>query len=153
MKRATRCEQHGVNRYRFHFDDYTVPDLCKIVNIKIKAKGYKMTADAERNLNAIIDKNTTADLRSKCDGPAELPTRSGEHVTGLTVRRYNGRLTDNLLQWAADCMNQRLDLTASGEQLITLTKDDLSEAIKKFQLARPPQKKDPALLGGEQVGR
>ncbi|EOD05039.1 hypothetical protein EMIHUDRAFT_125317, partial [Emiliania huxleyi CCMP1516] len=114
--------------YRFHFDDYTVPDLCKIVNIKIKAKGYKMTADAEKNLNAIIDKNTTADLRSK----------------------YNGRLTDNLLQWAADCMNQRLDLTASGEQLITLTKDDLSEAIKKFQLARPPQKKDPALLGGEQ---
>jgi len=116
-------------KYRFHFDDYTVPDLCKIVNIKIKAKGYKMTADAEKNLNAIIDKNTTADLRSK----------------------YNGRLTDNLLQWAADCMNQRLDLTASGEQLITLTKDDLSEAIKKFQLARPPQKKDPALLGGEQV--
>eukprot|EP00967_Tisochrysis_lutea_P139943 scaffold254908_cov30-Tisochrysis_lutea.AAC.2 len=116
-------------KYRFHFDDYSVEDLVKIVHIKIKANGYKMTDDAAANLTSIIDKGTTKELRSK----------------------YNGRLTDNLLQWASDHMNQRLPLSAKGELLITLEKVDLMEAIKKFLLARPPQKKDPALLGGQQV--
>lgn len=116
-------------KYRFHFDDYTVPDLVKIVDIKVGAKGYKLTPDASRSLGAIIDSGTTPELRSK----------------------YNGRLTDNLLQWASDHLNQRLDLRATGEQLITLDKSDLSAAIKKFALARPPQKKDPAMLGAEQV--
>ena len=80
-------------------------------------------------VNSIIDKDTNADLRSK----------------------YNGRLTDNLLQWASDEMNTRLPLNAKGDQLITLEKSDLASAIKRFQTARPPEKKDPALLGGEQV--
>jgi len=116
-------------KYRFHFDDYTVPELVTIINIKIKAKGYKLTADATNNLAAIIDSGTNADLRSK----------------------YNGRLTDNLLQWASDEMNTRLPLNAKGDQLITLEKSDLASAIKRFQTARPPVKKDPGLLGGEQV--
>merc|ERR1711953_1335372 len=72
-------------KYRFHFEDYTVPELVTIINIKIHAKGYKLTSDAQNNLNSIIDKDTNADLRSK----------------------YNGRLTDNLLQWASDEMNTR----------------------------------------------
>ena len=48
-------------------------------------------------------------------------------------------------------MNTRLPLNAKGEELITLSKSDLSAAIVRFKSARPPEKKDPALLGGEQV--
>ena len=66
-------------KYRFHFDDYTVPELVQITNIKINSKGYKMTTDAQSNLGNIIDKGTDPELRSK----------------------YNGRLIDNLMQWAA----------------------------------------------------
>ena len=116
-------------KYRFHFDDYTVDELVVIVNLKMKAMGYQMTADAASSLGAIIDKGTTAELRSK----------------------YNGRLTDNLLQWASNEMNERLPLDATGDQLITLSKSDLATAIGRFATARPPVKKDPALLGGEQV--
>eukprot|EP00310_Coccolithus_braarudii_P023997 CAMPEP_0183357952 /NCGR_PEP_ID=MMETSP0164_2-20130417/47803_1 /TAXON_ID=221442 /ORGANISM="Coccolithus pelagicus ssp braarudi, Strain PLY182g" /LENGTH=589 /DNA_ID=CAMNT_0025531715 /DNA_START=12 /DNA_END=1781 /DNA_ORIENTATION=+ len=116
-------------KYRFHFDDYSVPELVTIVNIKIKAKGYKMTDDASKNLASIIDTGTTKELRSK----------------------YNGRLTDNLLQWSSDEMNTRLPLTAHGEQLITLEKQDLQAAIKKFATSNPPSKKDPALIGGAEV--
>jgi len=116
-------------KYRFHFEDYSVEDLVKIVQIKIQASGYKMSPDAAGSLHSIIDKGTTVELRSK----------------------YNGRLTDNLLQWSSDHMNQRLPLNSKGDELVTLHKIDLSEGVKKFLLARPPQKKDPALLGGEQV--
>jgi len=116
-------------KYRFHFDDYTVPELCTISNIKLKAKGYMLTPEAQSSISAIIDKGTNAELRSK----------------------YNGRLTDNLLQWASDEMNQRLPLDASGEDLITLAKSDLENAIKRFVTAKPPVKKDPALLGGAKV--
>jgi len=48
-------------------------------------------------------------------------------------------------------MNTRLSLQATGDELITLAKEDLQVAIKRFMTARPPQKKDPALMGGEQV--
>ena len=116
-------------KYRFHFDDYSVEDLVKIVNIKLTHKGYKLTADAARDIGAIISSGTDKELRSK----------------------YNGRLTDNLLQWASDEMNQRLPLDATGEQLITLDKADLQKAIGRFTTSRPPLKKDPALLGGERV--
>jgi len=116
-------------KYRFHFDDYTVPELFTITNLKMKSKGYKMTADAERDLVSIMDKNTNAELRSK----------------------YNGRLIDNLLQWASDEMNTRLPLDASGEALITLHKSDFEKAIKRFATARPPIKVDPTLQGGQQV--
>ena len=80
-------------------------------------------------IESIIEKGTTQELRSK----------------------YNGRLTDNLLQWASDEMNQRLPLDATGDQLITLNKKDLESAIVRFTMARPPVKKDPTLLGGERV--
>ena len=98
---ATRCEQHGVNRYRFHFDDYTVPDLCKIVNIKIKAKGYKLTPDADKHLPQAC--------RAPCPGRASAPINRMvrhrqiiEKGTNADLRsKYNGRLTDNLLQWCA----------------------------------------------------
>ena len=116
-------------KYRFHFDDYSVEDLVKIVNIKLTHKGYKLTPDAARDIGAIISSGTNAELRSK----------------------YNGRLTDNLLQWASDEMNQRLPLDATGEQLITLDKADLQKATGRFTTSRPPVKKDPALLGGERV--
>merc|ERR1740139_1394011 len=116
-------------KYRFHFDDYTVPELVTIVGIKMKSKGYKLTPDATAGIGAIIDKGTTAELRSK----------------------YNGRLTDNLLQWASDEMNQRLSLDASGDDLVTLSKADLEKAVQRFITAKPPVKKDPLLLGGEKV--
>lgn len=116
-------------KYKFHFDDYTVPELVTIINIKMKAKGYIMTPDASQNISAIISQGTTAELRSK----------------------YNGRLTDNLLQWSSDEMNTRLPLDASGDQLITLTKSDFAAAIKRFQSARPPTKADPTLSGGKEV--
>jgi len=116
-------------KYRFHFDDYTVPELVTIINIKIDAKGYKMTPKAHQQLPGIIEKDTNQELRAK----------------------YNGRLTDNLLQWASDEMNTRLPTTATGDALITITEGDLEAAIKRFNTARPPQKKDPALAGGEQV--
>jgi len=48
-------------------------------------------------------------------------------------------------------MNQRLPLDASGEDLITLSRSDIENAIKRFITAKPPEKKDPALLGGEKV--
>jgi len=116
-------------KYRFHFDDYTVPELVTIINIKMKSKGYKMDSAAEKSITSIIEKGTTQELRSK----------------------YNGRLTDNLLQWASDEMNTRLDLNASGDQLITLAKGDFENAIKRFNTTKPPTKADPALLGGEEV--
>ena len=39
----------------------------------------------------------------------------------------------------------------AGEQLITLERQDLQAAIKRFVTARPPTKKDPALIGGAEV--
>ena len=48
-------------------------------------------------------------------------------------------------------MNQRLPLDATGDQLITLSKQDLENAIVRFVSVRPPVKKDPALWGGERV--
>jgi len=116
-------------KYRFHFDDYTVPELVIITNIKMAAKGYKMTGDAKANLAGIIDKGTTPELRSK----------------------YNGRLIDNLLQWSSDEMNTRLPLDATGDQLITLHATDFANAVKKFATARPPTKTDPMLLAGKEV--
>jgi len=116
-------------KYRFHFDDYTVPELVQITNIKMKSKGYKMTGDAQSNLVSIIDTGTNAELRSK----------------------YNGRLIDNLMQWAADEMNTRLPTTASGDDLITLHKEDFQKAILRFKTARPPVKADPLLAGGRSV--
>jgi len=116
-------------KYRFHFDDYKVPELVTITNIKMSSKGYKMTADASKNLGNIIDKGTTPELRSK----------------------YNGRLIDNLLQWSSDEMNTRLPLDASGDQLITLHTNDFSNAIKRFATARPPTKADPTLIAGKEV--
>jgi uncharacterized small protein (DUF1192 family) len=116
-------------KYRFHFDDYTVKELVVITNLKLESKGYKLTPDAARDMELVIDKNTNADLRSK----------------------YNGRLIDNLLQWASDEMNSRLPLDASGDALITLHKSDFEKAIKRFATARPPTKADPTLLGGYEV--
>merc|ERR1719453_2671498 len=116
-------------KYRFHFDDYSVPELVVITNIKMNSKGYKMTEDAKANLVSIIEKGTTPELRSK----------------------YNGRLVDNLLQWSSDEMNTRLALDASGDQLITPETTDFQNAIKRFASARPPTKLDPALIGGKQV--
>ena len=57
-----------------------MPELVTITNIKLKAKGYKLAPDAQTAMPGIIDKGTDAVLRSK----------------------YNGRLTDNLIQWAGD---------------------------------------------------
>jgi len=116
-------------KYRFHFDDYSVEDLVQIVNIKLGLKGYKLTPDAASDIGAVIEAGTDQALRSK----------------------YNGRLTDILLQWASDEMNQRLPLDATGDQLITLSKQDLENAIVRFVSARPPVKKDPTLWGGERV--
>ena len=116
-------------KYKFHFDDYTVPELVTITNIKMSSKGYKMTSDAQSSLESIISKGTTSELRSK----------------------YNGRLVDNMLQWASDEMNTRLPLDASGDSLITLETTDFSNAIRRFATARPPTKLDPALIGGKQV--
>ena len=116
-------------KYRYHFDDYTVPELVIITGKKMGAKGYKMTADAQSKLEGIIDKGTTAELRAK----------------------YNGRLVDNLLQWSSDAMNSRLPLDASGDDLITLHTDDFQTAIKRFATARPPTKIDPTLVGGVEV--
>jgi len=116
-------------KYKFHFDDYTVPELVTITNLKMKAKGYKMTPEASKDLGAIIDKGTNAELRSK----------------------YNGRLIDNLMQWAADEMNTRLPLNASGEALITLHKSDWELAIRRFATARPPTKVDNTLIRGREV--
>ncbi|KAL1522147.1 hypothetical protein AB1Y20_021787, partial [Prymnesium parvum] len=90
---------------------------------------YRFHFDDYTSITSIIEKGTTQELRSK----------------------YNGRLTDNLLQWASDEMNTRLDLNASGDQLITLAKGDFENAIKRFNTTKPPTKADPALLGGEEV--
>merc|ERR1719247_2157997 len=105
-------------KYRFHFDDYTVPQLTTIANIHMDKKKYKMTDDARASLGAIIEKETTAEMRSN----------------------FNGRLVDNLLQWANDELNQRLALDATGDDLITLHTSDFSKAMKRFATARPPQK-------------
>merc|ERR1719171_1175081 len=47
-------------KYRFHFEDYSVPELVTIT--KMDAKGYKMTDDATKNLAAIINGGTTTEL-------------------------------------------------------------------------------------------
>jgi len=116
-------------KYRFHFDDYTVPELVTIIGIKMKKDGYMMDREAEAAIESIIEKNTTKEMRS----------------------RYNGRLTDNLLQWARDEMNSRLDANSHGDELVTYTKADFEAAIKKFSTNRPREKLDPSLLGGQEV--
>ena len=52
-------------KYRFHFDDYSVPELVTIINIKIKAKGYKLTPDADKHLPQAC--------RAPCPGRASAP--------------------------------------------------------------------------------
>ncbi len=119
-------------KYTFHFDDYTVKELVVITNIKLKSKGFKMTPDADSGLEAIIDKNTNAELRSK----------------------YNGRLIDNLIQWSSDEMTTRLfsgKSTPTGDALVTFHKSDFENAIKRFATARPPTKQDVTLVGGREV--
>ena len=39
-------------KYKFHFADYTVPELVTITNIKLKAKGYKLAPDAQTAMPA-----------------------------------------------------------------------------------------------------
>ena len=52
---------------------------------------------------------------------------------------YNGRLADELLQWASDEMKQRLPPDAAGDDLVnTLHTSDLANAIKRFATAQPP---------------
>ena len=116
-------------KYRFHFEDYTVPELVVIVNIRMNSSGYKMTEDAKANIVNIIEKCTTPDMRSK----------------------YNGRLVENLLQWSSDEMNTRLPLDATGDELITLHTSDFANAARRFATARPPTKVDVTLLGGKEV--
>ena len=43
--------------------------------------------------------------------------------------KYNGRLTDNLLQWASDEMNQRLSLDASGDELVPLRQEAVGSRV------------------------
>jgi len=116
-------------KYKFHFDDYTVPELVKIATMRITGKGYKLTPTAQASIESIIDKGTTAEMRSK----------------------YNGRLIDNLLQWANDEMNNRLPINAVGDALVTFEKVDLENAMARFATARPPQKVDKTLVGGLEV--
>merc|ERR1719440_89095 len=55
-------------KYKFHFDDYSVPELVTITNIKLAAKSFKMTHDASSSLESIISQGTTSELRSKYNG-------------------------------------------------------------------------------------
>eukprot|EP01060_Flectonema_neradi_P009519 TRINITY_DN1677_c2_g1_i1.p1 TRINITY_DN1677_c2_g1~~TRINITY_DN1677_c2_g1_i1.p1 ORF type:complete len:528 (+),score=107.95 TRINITY_DN1677_c2_g1_i1:64-1584(+) len=103
-------------RYTFHFDDYKPCEIVKILQVKIGAKGWKMSPEVSRNLASIIETGTTPELRSK----------------------YNGRLVDNVVQWAADSLNGRLPITASAEDLITLNMSDFQFAFSKFKKPSSP---------------
>ena len=116
-------------KYKFHFEDYNVQELVKIATMRIDRKGYKLTRDASASIGTIIDKGTNAEMRSK----------------------YNGRLIDNLLQWANDEMNNRLPIDAPVEMLNTFEKVDLEKAMARFATARPPQKVDKTLGGGREI--
>jgi len=108
-----------------------------------------MTVDAEKNLGSIIEKNTDYDFRSK----------------------RNGRLTEDLLQFAGKHRDGRLSVSsATREQLITLTEDDLAEGIQRIgrvsglatastavtsplspqNIRTPPPKNPGALLGSHE---
>merc|ERR1719335_143621 len=48
-------------KYKFHFEDYSVPELVKIATMRIDRKGYKLTRDAMAGVETIIDKGTNAE--------------------------------------------------------------------------------------------
>jgi len=114
-------------KYRFHFDDYEVPDLEKILHIKLKCNGWKLAPDAQAQCAQIIEKGTTMALRA----------------------RYNGRLVDNLFQWASDELNTRIKIGARGAELVTISLEDLKTAVSKFNQQRPADRIREAANGTE----
>ncbi|KAG8471315.1 hypothetical protein KFE25_009736 [Diacronema lutheri] len=114
-------------KYRFHFDDYAVTELDTILHIKLKAAGWKLSADARAACAALIEEGTTAALRS----------------------RYNGRLVDNLFQWASDELNARIGVGVRGDELVTLTLADLQRAVGRFKQQRPADRIREAANGTE----
>eukprot|EP01059_Diplonema_ambulator_P010538 TRINITY_DN20567_c0_g1_i1.p1 TRINITY_DN20567_c0_g1~~TRINITY_DN20567_c0_g1_i1.p1 ORF type:complete len:594 (+),score=208.60 TRINITY_DN20567_c0_g1_i1:31-1782(+) len=98
-------------RYAFDFEDYTPPELTTILRLKLKAKGWKIHPTLDPQLPSLLAGGTTKDQRAK----------------------YNGRLVDNLVQWAADELNNRLTVNASPEDLVTLCAHDIQVALQRFE--------------------
>ena len=103
-------------RYTFHFDDYLPCEIVQILQVKLQTKGWKLSPAVNQNLAGIIESGTTGALRSK----------------------YNGRLVDNVVQWAADSLNGRLSITATAEDLITLDIMDFQYAFSRFEKPSNP---------------
>eukprot|EP00303_Exanthemachrysis_gayraliae_P012002 CAMPEP_0206022612 /NCGR_PEP_ID=MMETSP1464-20131121/35006_1 /ASSEMBLY_ACC=CAM_ASM_001124 /TAXON_ID=119497 /ORGANISM="Exanthemachrysis gayraliae, Strain RCC1523" /LENGTH=629 /DNA_ID=CAMNT_0053396581 /DNA_START=29 /DNA_END=1919 /DNA_ORIENTATION=- len=104
-------------KYKFHFDDYSVDELLQILNIKLRSAGWKLSDEAGSSARELIAKETSAKLRA----------------------RYNGRLVDNLFQWASDELNARVTVGARGDELVTLELADLERAVARFATSRPTE--------------
>jgi len=105
--------------FRFHFDDYSIPELVRILALAVDAKGRKIDEATLAQIPSLIERYTDAKLRSN----------------------YNGRLCDVVLQSADEAMNRRLASTAArGEALVTYTIDDFEAAFGRFSSDAPAQR-------------
>lgn len=121
-------------KYYFHFEDFKPKEIVEILMLKIKSKGYtvgeKVGATDPKFTDAmtsLVEQQTDAEMLSK----------------------YNGRLTDNLLQWAKDELTHRLPVNAAAADLNHFRFADFIAAISKFR--KPGRKIAPSRASGDEV--
>lgn len=94
-------------KYKFDFNDYSVPELGEILNNSVNESGYVYKGS---NLVSILEKETTAEIRSQ----------------------QNGRLVKNILAEAIINLSNRLSFEETGEDLVTLDDEDFIQACNLF---------------------
>eukprot|EP00656_Telonema_subtile_P000316 TRINITY_DN10159_c0_g1_i2.p1 TRINITY_DN10159_c0_g1~~TRINITY_DN10159_c0_g1_i2.p1 ORF type:complete len:354 (+),score=110.44 TRINITY_DN10159_c0_g1_i2:88-1149(+) len=100
--------------YRFNFPDYSAHEMAQIVDVAIRSKGFRTSCSSEE-LAEVIETASTQQQRSL----------------------LNGGIADLLVPAAVHCLNQRLDETAEGAQLVTLELADLEKAASGLHWPSP----------------
>eukprot|EP00946_MAST-07B_sp_MAST-7B-sp1_P004751 g4751.t1 len=118
MKRFFRANEGLTRRIprQWEFEDMTVPQLVELTRIIVKHSPFSISDTvSDSDLTRILEQHTTAKQRSK----------------------LNGGLCSLLLRLAKEHLDRRLTLgTASVDNIMTYTKDDLVNAAKRLPM--PP---------------
>lgn len=91
--------------HRFEFPDYSTIEMAQIVMSAIRGRGFRASCSVE-DVAAVIESSSTQQQRSM----------------------LNGGVADLMVPAAVHCLNQRLDETAEGAQLVTIDLCDLEQA-------------------------
>ena len=94
-------------KYKFDFTDYSVAELGEILSNSVNESGFLYRGS---NLEAILEKETTTEIRSQ----------------------QNGRLVKNILAEAITNLSNRLSFKDTGEALVTLEDEDFIQACRLF---------------------